>query len=83
MNQKDVRCAICLNNIYMGGNSCLINNTLYIKSSQSLAMKRLHEGKSSHSKYRITHSLLCGHLFHKNCIKKWFRKNPTCPLCRK
>ncbi len=27
--------------------------------------------------------LHCNHIFHKNCIREWFHKNPTCPICRK
>ena len=26
--------------------------------------------------------LSCGHIFHKNCIKKWKKKSETCPMCR-
>jgi hypothetical protein len=26
--------------------------------------------------------LPCGHYFHSACIRKWFEKAPTCPLCR-
>uniref|UniRef100_M4BU12 RING-type domain-containing protein n=1 Tax=Hyaloperonospora arabidopsidis (strain Emoy2) TaxID=559515 RepID=M4BU12_HYAAE len=25
---------------------------------------------------------LCGHTFHPQCFLRWFRSNPTCPLCR-
>lgn len=24
----------------------------------------------------------CGHVFHLECIKPWYSKSPTCPLCR-
>ncbi|KAM5572167.1 putative RING-H2 finger protein ATL21A [Rosa sericea] len=24
----------------------------------------------------------CNHYFHANCVDKWLRRNPTCPLCR-
>lgn len=24
----------------------------------------------------------CNHIFHKNCIDRWFRQNVTCPVCR-
>ncbi|KAI8632196.1 hypothetical protein F5Y19DRAFT_472219 [Xylariaceae sp. FL1651] len=27
--------------------------------------------------------LPCGHVFGHNCIKLWFRQNPTCPKCRR
>ena len=26
--------------------------------------------------------LYCGHLFHKDCIKEYYKYNKTCPLCR-
>ena len=26
--------------------------------------------------------LECGHLFHKDCLDKWFMNNYTCPMCR-
>jgi hypothetical protein len=26
--------------------------------------------------------LSCGHLFHKTCIRKWFRTSRHCPICR-
>ena len=26
--------------------------------------------------------LNCRHIFHKNCIYSWLRKNPLCPMCR-
>ena len=27
-------------------------------------------------------NLLCGHIYHNKCIKKWFNKHITCPICR-
>lgn len=29
-----------------------------------------------------TYELTCNHKFHKDCITRWIRTNPTCPLCR-
>jgi hypothetical protein len=26
--------------------------------------------------------LSCDHVYHKNCIREWMRRNPTCPTCR-
>ena len=26
--------------------------------------------------------LACNHSFHSDCIKKWFKQNLSCPLCR-
>ncbi|XP_046982573.1 uncharacterized protein LOC124552348 [Schistocerca americana] len=27
--------------------------------------------------------LRCGHAFHHKCVARWFRVQPTCPLCRR
>jgi hypothetical protein len=27
-------------------------------------------------------SVECGHTFHRRCLKRWFSKSNTCPLCR-
>ncbi len=26
--------------------------------------------------------LTCNHIIHKNCMKTWYKKSPTCPICR-
>ncbi|XP_076800099.1 uncharacterized protein LOC143445110 isoform X2 [Clavelina lepadiformis] len=28
------------------------------------------------------HRLLCGHIFHNDCLAKWLERNRTCPTCR-
>lgn len=30
----------------------------------------------------IRYKLVCGHLFHKSCIKKWAKIKKNCPICR-
>ena len=27
-------------------------------------------------------TLICNHMFHDKCIRKWLSKNKTCPVCR-
>lgn len=27
-------------------------------------------------------NLKCNHIFHENCIKKWYEKSLLCPVCR-
>ena len=29
-----------------------------------------------------SHYLTCGHYFHSKCIKRWIKKQNTCPICR-
>lgn len=30
----------------------------------------------------VVKNLKCSHIYHVNCVEKWFKKNETCPLCR-
>lgn len=32
--------------------------------------------------HKTSDKLECGHLFHKDCLDKWFMNNYTCPICR-
>lgn len=32
--------------------------------------------------HKNSKKLQCGHLFHVDCLDKWFEKNYTCPMCR-
>ena len=27
-------------------------------------------------------ALLCGHVFHVQCLRRWLHTSPTCPICR-
>lgn len=31
---------------------------------------------------RCLHKTECGHVYHKNCIIKWFETSDECPMCR-
>ncbi len=44
-----------------------------------------HEKLINAPAYDSLHQLICGHLFHKQCIYEWIYKycNVKCPLCNK
>lgn len=33
-------------------------------------------------KWYNKNTLYCGHVYHRNCIKKWLTKKDNCPYCR-
>lgn len=33
--------------------------------------------------HSVASKMLCGHVFHRNCIVEWFKKKNECPLCRR
>ena len=35
-----------------------------------------------HTKNKLCRKLECSHVFHCECIDKWFSNNSSCPLCR-
>ena len=37
---------------------------------------------NEYAKGEIIGKLKCGHLYHKDCVVKWFDSNGTCPMCR-
>jgi hypothetical protein len=80
-NFKIKRCVICLEEM---GESFKIYKKKYKKISQKEIINRLHTGKPAYPPIQCdTMTLCCNHKFHKNCIRKWFKRTPTCPLCRK
>jgi len=54
--------------IYQGNTND--NNTCIICSAS-------YEAESS-----LTKINRCNHIFHTECIKRWFDNNPSCPICR-
>ena len=87
----------CKLNCIKNGNTCFVHSEkpkdYYCTECKC---KAIIDGKcTNHYKYpdvcsicyeEITHRtsdlLECNHLFHKECIDKWFENNYTCPICR-
>jgi len=38
--------------------------------------------ESNKNDENVSEKLICGHLYHKDCISQWLKNNTTCPLCR-
>jgi len=76
-----INCAICLETV--NTNIKIFHKKKYKNVSQKEKINRLHKGKTAYPLSQKITSLPCKHEFHENCIKKWFRRSPTCPLCRK
>lgn len=74
------KCVICLEQIEK---SFKIHKKKYNKISQNKIIERMHKGKTAYPISKKITTLRCLHKFHENCIKKWFKISPTCPLCRK
>ena len=76
-----------INNNNVGANDREILNNLpetQIEDVSKLSQEKKNcviclEDFKNHDKAII---LPCIHLFHKNCIKNWLKKNNTCPICK-
>lgn len=56
---------------------CLDSLDNYLSETTSL----IQQNQKIRNKY--VKQLDCGHIFHKSCINDWFKKNESCPYCRK
>ena len=75
------KCAICLEIINFH-NIKIFHKKKYKNISQAEKNQRLHKGLTAYPIADKISTLSCKHKFHENCIKKWFKRSPTCPLCR-
>lgn len=62
-------------------NKSIDKNKEYEESLECvICLEELKEESKENKEYII--SLKCSHFFHYECIEKWYKKNPTCPICR-
>ena len=70
---------------YLNAKNIKISNTNNKNSNKNIKIKEKHYEECSicleqckRSRYRLR----CKHVFHKKCIKEWFKTNKSCPNCR-
>ena len=64
------------------GESRLLNSQAMIDLKKNLDELKCFICLEQFEKHQKIGKLLCNHYFHKDCIYKWLKTNPTCPLCR-
>ena len=76
---KEVILMICYNSLILYRNLLLIDKEKLYKNlitSCSICLENFKE----EDKVILTE---CSHLYHHECLTKWFEKNNSCPICRK
>ena len=54
----------------------------YKKNSKELIGKECTICQDVYKEREYSRKLKCGHMFHKKCIDRWLKQNPSCPICR-
>ncbi len=54
----------------------------YKKVPRDLINKECSICQQVYKEKEYARELKCKHVYHKKCIDKWLKKNPSCPICR-
>ena len=74
LNKKLHECSICLEAIHSYAQKTQEEKQVIIQITPNSPQK-LQNPQS------INTTLKCGHLFHGECIQRWLKQKPVCPLC--
>lgn len=80
---NDIECSICLEefNNEETTHGEIIN--LIKKYFDKKKLECINEYEHDKTKINQTCIISCYHVFHKKCLLEWYKKNISCPICRK
>ena len=58
------------------------NNIVFIKTKRNKILDKCPICLCNISRGKLIAELTCKHIYHKNCIREWFKISIECPMCR-
>ncbi len=85
IRMNDYECPICLEEFKKEETTHLdiIKSIEEYKKKYLLEYNLEYERELKETKISNICVISCYHIFHKNCLSDWYKKNKSCPLCRK